>query len=124
ELSLYDHQADPTLTQDLSQQHPDLTEQLLQRLHEMPGDAGRWRMLRDGKWKLIRIPVHDGVRWELFDLENDPLELVDLSRQFPSRVSRMQEALTRITEDAQTHHEETISDEVRRQLEQLGYVDQ
>lgn len=81
-------------------------------------------MLRDGKWKLIRIPEHDGVRWELFDLENDPLELVDLSRQFPSRVSSMQEALTRIAEKAQTQPQETISDEVRRQLEQLGYVDQ
>ena len=124
ELSLYDHQADPTLTQDLSKQHPDLTDQLLQQLREMPDDAGRWRMLRDGKWKLIRIPEHDGVRWELFDLENDPLELVDLSRQFPSRVSSMQEALTRIAEKAQTQPQETISDEVRRQLEQLGYVDQ
>jgi arylsulfatase A-like enzyme len=37
------------------------------------------RMVRDGRWKLIRYHVKGRDRLQLFDLENDPDELTDLS---------------------------------------------
>ncbi|QYM78621.1 sulfatase-like hydrolase/transferase [Horticoccus luteus] len=37
------------------------------------------RMVSDGRWKLIRYYVHGQERRQLFDLDNDPAELTDLS---------------------------------------------
>lgn len=44
----------------------------------VPGDEGKWRMVRTGGWKLIRIPTQGGVSYELYDLDADPGETKNL----------------------------------------------
>ena len=48
---------------------------------------GRSRAVRDGKWKL----VSQGLRseWELYDMEQDPVESVNLAKRFPDRVEEL-----------------------------------
>ena len=50
---------------------------------EIGEDAHASRMLRKGPWKLIWYPV--GNHLQLFDLEHDPHELVDLAREPAAR---------------------------------------
>jgi len=47
------------------------------------------RALRMGSWKLVSA-AEDGSRWELYNLEADRSETVDLALQDPERVRRMQ----------------------------------
>jgi arylsulfatase A-like enzyme len=39
-----------------------------------PGVSGKWRMVRDGPWKLIYIPNPDGDQYELYNIAQDPME--------------------------------------------------
>ncbi len=46
-----------------------------------------------GKWKILRLPVPMGTGdWELFDLEKDPGETMDLSAQYPDIRRRLMDA--------------------------------
>ena len=50
------------------------------------------RALRKGRWKVVlskRMP-HE-VEWELYDMENDGCESVDLSKKYPERTSALAE---------------------------------
>ena len=48
----------------------------------------------DGDWKLHRIENKQGkVKWELYNLANDPKETTDLAEEEPARVKEMQPAL-------------------------------
>ncbi|MGD8414232.1 MAG: sulfatase [Candidatus Latescibacterota bacterium] len=40
----------------------------------LPGVRGKWRMVREGNWKLIYIPTPDGEEYELYDVVADPME--------------------------------------------------
>jgi arylsulfatase len=44
------------------------------------------RAVRDGDWKLVAA---NGKPWELYNLADDPTELLDLAQQYPERVTRM-----------------------------------
>lgn len=46
----------------------------------LEGPAGRWKSVRKGDWKLIRIPTPDGDIHELYDLGEDPGETQNLFR--------------------------------------------
>ncbi|MBC2603177.1 sulfatase-like hydrolase/transferase [Puniceicoccus vermicola] len=63
----------------------------------IPSDGNVSRMIRRGKWKLNWYPQRDH-EWELFDLENDPDELEDLSRQ-PEASQRIQELAPLLRKD-------------------------
>lgn len=90
------------------------------------GNAGKWKMVRYGDFKLIWIP---GVGFELYDLEADPRELVNLHDR-PPEAAR---PLARILKRFLTEPEETVrsslgpdlNEETRRDLERvlrsLGY---
>jgi len=41
---------------------------------EVPGPEGRWSTVRRGNYKLIRIPTRTGLRYEAYDLADDPSE--------------------------------------------------
>ena len=41
---------------------------------EVPGPEGRWSAVRRGDHKLIRIPTRAGLRYEAYDLAEDPSE--------------------------------------------------
>jgi arylsulfatase len=48
------------------------------------------RALRQGKWKILWITGPNGDdRWELYDLEKDPGESKDLSKQYPEKFKEM-----------------------------------
>jgi arylsulfatase len=42
--------------------------------------------VRRGKWKLVRM---DKKPWELYEMETDPIELVNLAGKFPKRVAQL-----------------------------------
>jgi arylsulfatase len=43
--------------------------------------------VRQGPWKLVR---RDRKPWELYNMQSDPVELVDLARKYPQRASRLE----------------------------------
>jgi arylsulfatase A-like enzyme len=91
-------------------------------LREKGGE--RWTMVRWGRWKLIRIPGAGGVRWELYDLEADPGEAVDLAAGEAGRVDALRgllEAWLRASDPAAAPAE--ITPELEAQLRELGYVE-
>jgi arylsulfatase len=54
------------------------------------------RAIRMGNWKLVakvaepmKFTPEDENMWELYDLENDPSETVDLAGKYPDRVKKM-----------------------------------
>jgi arylsulfatase len=64
---------------------------ILRRQRRKGHDALFWKYahgcaVRQGKWKLVRI---DKKPWELYDIETDPVELVNLAGKYPKRVARL-----------------------------------
>lgn len=49
----------------------------------------RHRMVRDERWKLVYVPTRLGVRWMLFDTENDKAEVHDVAAAHPNEVTRL-----------------------------------
>ncbi len=47
----------------------------------------------EGPWKLHRVPVKGGFRWELYHLEQDPSERRDVAREHPQVVQRLRRRL-------------------------------
>jgi len=50
------------------------------------------RAVREGKWKLVAARNGD---WELYNLDVDRTELIDLAHREPARVTAMSEAFQR-----------------------------
>jgi len=50
--------------------------------------------VRMDRWKGIRIPMFEGPI-ELYDLENDPGETIDLSIQYPDIVKEIEAIMSR-----------------------------
>lgn len=62
---------------------------------EFPSYGGQ-QAVRMGKWKGIRKDIFKGnMHIELYDLENDILEMNDLSSKFPERVAKISEIMLR-----------------------------
>lgn len=76
------------------------------------------RMVRDGRWKLLR--GRDGTL-ELFDLQDDPGERRDRAAEFPAEVARLAELLAR--EDDGSVAVGEVDANLRGMLQELGYVD-
>jgi arylsulfatase A-like enzyme len=57
--------------------------------------VAKHRMVRDRRYKLVYIPTRGGVRYMLFDTEEDPGETHDVAREHPSVVSRLEGELWR-----------------------------
>lgn len=87
-------------------------------------DGERWTMVRRGRWKLIRIPSASGVRWELYDLETDPEETVDLSAREPDRVEELRGLLEGwLLGSGPAAAPAEISPALEAKLRELGYVE-
>jgi arylsulfatase A-like enzyme len=58
--------------------------------HQLPGHAA-WI---EGDWKLHRIENAKGkIRWELYNLQEDPAETTDRAAEEPERLAAMQKRL-------------------------------
>lgn len=49
----------------------------------------KYRMIRNDRYKLIYIPTRQGIRFELYDVQNDPQELNNIAEQNPKVVTAM-----------------------------------
>jgi len=56
-------------------------------------NVAKHRAIRTRDWKLIYLPLREGVRYELFDLKRDPEQLVDVAAQHPDVVRELRENL-------------------------------
>jgi arylsulfatase A-like enzyme/Tfp pilus assembly protein PilF len=80
------------------------------------------RSLRTNRWKLIRAP-----RSELYDLQSDPAETVNVIEKHPAEARQLQEQLGKVASIGRDNSPEkiqikTISAATERKLESLGYV--
>ncbi|EON75328.1 Arylsulfatase [Lunatimonas lonarensis] len=58
---------------------------------EFPSYGGQMAV-RMGKWKALRLNMdNDGSEWALFNLESDPMEQVDLAREYPELIAKVTE---------------------------------
>jgi len=65
----------------------------------LSGFGERFRMFRQGDWKLVR--VNDGS-WQLYHLGDDPTELDDLAGRHPDRVQAMEQAYREVMADLES----------------------
>ena len=126
--ALYDGEADPALLDDLAPLHPDVVDRLGAKIDAIDLLESRWRMATDGRWKLVSIPELDGVRYELYDIEVDPGELVDRAAAEPQVVERLREELASWQRDLGPAERSEPMDaeqreEVERRLRALGYIE-
>jgi len=56
-------------------------------------ETAKHRMLIYGPWKIIYMPLHEGVEWELYNIEADPREEHDLAGQNPPELEVMKKRL-------------------------------
>lgn len=93
---------------------------------EPPSKKVRKRALIQGDFKLVQDLFTGNT--ELYDLETDPLERVDVARERPDIVEAMAPELEAISEHARTDSllldERVISEEELEALKSLGYVGQ
>jgi len=84
----------------------------------------RWTMVRRGRWKLVRAPGPDGVRFELYDLDADPDEVIDLASREPERVAELAALLERWPEaSGAADSAPALRPDVDAELRALGYVE-
>jgi arylsulfatase A-like enzyme len=57
--------------------------------------AAKHRMVRDERFKLVYLPMRTGAAYKLFDTQNDPAELEDVSAKFPPELARLKDELWR-----------------------------
>src|SRR5690606_16551019 len=62
---------------------------VLEREMVAPTLMARHRMVRDERWKLLYVPTRLGVRYMLFDTENDPGEITDVAARHPDEMKRL-----------------------------------
>lgn len=89
------------------------------------GIAGKWRMLRSSRYKVILIPKDPEPIWEVYDLQADPGETVNLIERMPEEAARLQTALLDIVASdpgRDDRDEPPLPDELREHLRSLGYV--
>lgn len=102
----------------------------------------KWqKIVRDGRFKLILAQTRpeqrwiggEGVRFTLFDLQNDPDETVNVAEQFPQELERLKRELwlweraprfnaQTDTEGGTCGEQRTMDEETRKLLESLGYL--
>jgi arylsulfatase A-like enzyme len=52
-------------------------------------DHARGRALRHGDWKIVAEKKGKNIKWELYNLKQDPLELKDLAKITPEKVAEL-----------------------------------
>jgi arylsulfatase A-like enzyme len=89
------------------------------------GTAGKWRMVRDERYKLIEIPKDPAPIWELYDLKEDPGETRNRIEDLPAEVERLRRVLLPILAadpGRDDRDEPPLPEGLDEQLRSLGYV--
>ena len=91
----------------------------------LPGIAGRRRMFRNLRFKLVYRPGMTGPDYTLYDLVNDPAEASDVTLRWPGIQESLRSSLDAIiASDPDVARTETdVSSTQRERLRPLGYVE-
>ncbi len=65
------------------------------------GHQERFRMYRQGPWKIVR---QNGDDWELYQMEDDPIELRNLSKTNPQKLEKLVEAYEKYRSSIEDQH--------------------
>lgn len=121
---LFDREADPDLTVDLSEEKPEEKRRLLAAREIWPPEQARERTVRTPRFKLVERPrLRGGYRSYLYDLEQDPRAETDVSAHFPEEKARLQRALDDFTTSLPAVGRIERSQEQLETLRALGYID-
>ena len=124
EPALYDHEADPDLTTDLSADFPEEKRQLMAAREIWPAEQARERSVRGVRFKLVERPrLRGGYRSSLYDLENDPEAVHDVGAEFPEEKERLQASLDRWTASLPSQKIDKRTEDQLETLRALGYID-
>ncbi|MCZ6695482.1 MAG: sulfatase [Acidobacteria bacterium] len=89
------------------------------------GIAGKWRMIRSDRYKLIMIPKDPEPIWEFYDLLADPGETLNVLDRHPEEVAPLKKALLQILESdpgREDRDEPSIPTDLQEELRSLGYA--
>jgi arylsulfatase A-like enzyme len=89
------------------------------------GVAGKWRMIRTDRYKIILIPKDPEPLWELYDLRSDPGETVNLYAGHPEIAADLRrELLDALASDPlrDDRGEPPLPPELEEHLRSLGYL--
>jgi len=81
--------------------------------------------VRDGTYKLLVKAVESGRTYELYNLERDPEETVNLARQLPEKVRAMEKQIRDVVGEGPASESETaaiVDQGLRKKLIELGYI--
>src|SRR5437899_121998 len=90
------------------------------------GVAGKWRMMRSDRFKLIMIPTRSrGPIWEFYDLRSDPGETINALGRYPGEEAALRKALFDLVAGdpgRDDREEPPLSPDLEENLRSLGYV--
>ena len=89
------------------------------------GVAGKWRMIRSDRYKLIMIPKTGGPSWEFYDLKTDPGETTNSAGRHPDDEAALRRALMDLVArdpGRDDQEEPPLPPELKENLRSLGYV--
>lgn len=120
---LFDHRIDPGLTNNLFDARPNVVTRLTHVMDRWTVETARQRTARTPRFKLVQRPTINGsFESQLFDLDADPGESVDVKEQFPE-VSRRLEGALETWARHKPEIEPTFLDPTTEQsLRELGYL--
>ena len=88
-------------------------------------EGGTVFSVRDGTYKLLVKAVESGRTYELYNLERDPEETVNLARQLPEKVRAMEKQIRDVVGEGPASESETaaiVDQGLRKKLIELGYI--
>ncbi len=90
------------------------------------GVAGKWRMIRSDRYKLIMIPTKSGAPlWEFYDLQADPGETTNILGRHPDDEAALRKTLLDLLArdpGKDDQEEPPLPPELKENLRSLGYV--
>ncbi len=121
---LFDTEADPGLTRDVSGEHPQVLARLEAARTRWRADDFRERSARDERFKLVRRPRLDGG-WDetLHELDSPGAEDADVADRYPADAARLRAALDAWLSERRPAEAIEVDPETRDALKALGYAE-
>ena len=91
------------------------------------GIGGKWKMVTDGKYKLVLIPHHENDIYELYNLEDDPNEAKNLINDQKEIAESLKQKLLSWAQKKPIEERQVFTEKeegkVKERLRRLGYLD-